>query len=251
MLTIQMKLNGNLQELVPRTWRVASSGPAETCVVRTLAHPTTVKDFLEAIGIPHCEIGSVLADGNPLELDTLLNRDTQLVVDPVAPWIPDPLRFICDQHLGSLTRLLRIMGFDTAYGQEWKEPEIARKALNQDRVVLSRNRRLLKRKTLPKAMLIRSHQTDVQVTEVLRRFDLAEKIAPFSRCPHCNGTVAPVPKEKVRDDIPPRTRVWLDDFYQCAGCRQLYWEGTHVTTLKRRIETMRQAAKQPPSRAAP
>jgi hypothetical protein len=147
----------------------------------------------------------------------------------------DPWRFICDQHLGKLARLLRIMGFDTAYGTDWLEPEMARRAVNEDRIVLSRNRQLLQRKALTRALLITSDQPDEQAREVLQEFQLADQVRPFGRCTRCNGLVEPVAKAQILELIPPRTRRWLDTYTRCTGCGHIYWEGTHVTALLKRL----------------
>ena len=144
-------------------------------------------------------------------------------------------RFICDQHLGKLARLLRIMGFDTAYGTYWLEPEMARRAVNEDRIVLSRNRQLLQRKALNRALLITSDRPDDQAREVIQEFQLADQVRPFGRCTQCNGLVEPVAKEQILDLIPPRTRRWLDTYTRCTRCGHIYWEGTHVTALLKRL----------------
>lgn len=237
MLTIDIKLEGGLADLPPRSWLdqpIQPGGPGH--LIRKLAAPTTVKDLLEAVGIPHCEIGTVRADEKHLTLDDLLTGDLTLDVLPTAPHEPEEPRFICDQHLGTLARLLRMMGLDTGWNPDWLEPEITRRALNEQRVVLSRSRSLLKRKALQQAMLIRSDQPDTQAGEVLRRFLLNRHIELFNRCTACNGQIDPVPKEKVRDRIPPRTRLWLDDYFLCRDCGRLYWEGTHVTAIRRRLD---------------
>jgi uncharacterized protein with PIN domain len=96
------------------------------------------------------------------------------------------------------------------------------------------------------AMLVRTDRPDDQATEVLTRFQLVARVSPFTRCPHCNGEVHPVDKEKVRDRIPPRTWKWLDDYYLCQQCGHLYWEGTHVISLRQRIQAIQQQAAEAP-----
>jgi uncharacterized protein with PIN domain len=250
MLTVEVLLHGLLAELPPRRWLRAPAGTGGTVsLVRPLAGPTTVKDLLEAVGIPHCEIGGVLARGKPLSLSHLVEYDTCLEVVSAAPEpLIDP-RFICDQHLGALARLLRVMGFDTVWARGLTEPAIVRRALNEHLVVLSRSRGLLKRKALNRAMLVRSDQPDEQAAEVVHRFQLAARVQMFGRCTACNGQVQPVAKEAVRDRIPPRTALWLDEYFICRDCDRLYWEGTHVLALKARLAAIIPPADPPPDRS--
>jgi len=247
MLTIKFKIHGHLATLPPHSWLVTptrENGPA--LLVRHLTAPTTVKDFLEAAGIPHCEIGPVTAAGRPAGLDFLLAEDLKLEVIPPVPRPLPEARFICDAHLGALARRLRMLGFDTLWKVDWLEPEIVRRALNEQRAVLSRSRALLKRKELDLALLIRSDRPDEQVAEVLARFQVADRIRLFGRCTVCNGVVEPVAKEKVRDRIPPRTRLWLDDYYLCRDCGRLYWEGTHMAAIRQRLAAVIPLPDRPP-----
>jgi uncharacterized protein with PIN domain len=138
-----------------------------------------------------------------------------------------------------------MLGLDTTWQESWLEPEIARRAVNEGRVVLSRSRALLKRKALRLALLVRSDRPDRQTVEVLRRFRLAGQVQFFGRCTRCNGLVDPVAKEKVRDSIPPRTALWLDEYYRCRHCGHLYWAGTHVTGIRRRLEAAIRQAESP------
>jgi len=144
--------------------------------------------------------------------------------------------FLCDGHLGKLALLLRIMGFDTAWDQSWSEEKMARRGINESRTVLTRSRSLLKRASMDNAMLIRSDDPDEQAYEVVRRFLLTDQVRLFGRCSKCNGLLREVPKADVAPRIPPRTAKWLDTYYLCLDCDQLFWEGTHVIALRRRVE---------------
>jgi uncharacterized protein with PIN domain len=208
--------------------------------VRRLAEPTSVKDLIEAVGLVHCEIGRVhsRAAGGEVALDERALDGDVLEVYPAAPRrLPDP-RFLCDGHLGKLARLLRVMGFDTAWDDSWSEAAMARRGLNENRTVLSRSRSLLKRSAMDNAMLIRSDHPDEQAHEVLRRYLLADQVHLFGRCSVCNGLLREVAMSAVAARIPPRTAKWLDTYYLCRDCDQLYWEGTHVTALRRRVKNI-------------
>ncbi len=153
-----------------------------------------------------------------------------------SPWPRQ--RFICDQHLGALARLLRQLGFDTAWHAGLLEPEMARRCVNEDRVALTRNRQLLQRKSLGPALLVANDQPDEQAVQVLAHFHLADQVCCFSRCSRCGGIIDDVDREQVAHLIPPRTRAWLDTYFRCRDCGQLYWEGTHVQKLRGRLQTI-------------
>ena len=127
------------------------------------------------------------------------------------------------------------MGFDAAWDQSWAEPGMARRGLNEKRTILSRSRSLLKRADLDNAMLLRSDVPDEQAAEVLDRFLLTGEVRLFGRCSRCNGLIAEVAKARVASRIPPKTAKWLDTYYLCRECDQLYWEGTHVIALRERV----------------
>ncbi len=230
MIRVRVELGAVLAEFLP-----GRHAPGARTIERRLPAPTSVKDTLEALGLPHVEIGAVTLDGRRATLDQLLDDGAVIAAAPVDPAaLADP-RFLCDEHLGKLARLLRIMGFDTAAVSAPSEPAVARQAVREDRVLLSRGRAVLKRREIGRGMLVLPDRADDQAVAVLRRFVLAGRIAPYSRCARCNGRVTPVAKDEVAARIPPRTAAWLDEYHRCEACHQLYWEGTHVERLRDRI----------------
>jgi uncharacterized protein with PIN domain len=213
-------------------------------VRRTLAGPTSLRDACAAAGIPACEIGRVAGAAS---LDAMLDDGAVVRLSAVTHADPGEGRFLCDGHLGKLARLLRTLGLDTTWDEAWSEPEVARRGLNQDRIVLSGSRALLKRRDLSRAMLVTADDPDRQTADVVRRFRLFDRLQPFGRCPLCNGEVAQVEKSTVAGRIPPRTAGWLDDYFVCAGCDQLFWEGTHVLALRGRLERILAMAREDPA----
>lgn len=244
----------NLGPIIPPSALVyprRSGQPA--LVLRHLGEATSLKDLIESVGVPHCEIGTVisLVSGSELALDAPAAQGEVLAVSETPPQRLNSPRFLCDGHLGKLALLLRIMGFDTAWDQSWSEAAMARRGINEGRTVLTRSRRLLKRASMDNAMLIRSGAADTQAGEVLRRFLLADRVQLFGRCSKCNGLLGQVPKDEVAARIPPRTAKWLDTYYLCHDCDQLFWEGTHVTALRRRVENILAACEKPDQPEAP
>ncbi|MFO7652597.1 MAG: Mut7-C RNAse domain-containing protein [Candidatus Krumholzibacteriia bacterium] len=232
MPVITLEFAGDLADLV-RTGRRGRSGPR---LERTLPEVPALKDAIEAAGVPHVEVGgAVTGDGRRLALTGPAPTDTVAVILPADPYPLDPPRFVCDQHLGKLARLLRVMGFDTAWHRHWIEPDVARCALNERRAVLTRSRALLMRRAILDGLLVRSDLVDAQAVEVVRRFLLADRVELFGRCSVCNGRLEPVRKDVVADRIPPRTAAWLDEYDLCSDCDRLFWKGTHVERLRKRV----------------
>ena len=164
----------------------------------------------------------------------MLTKDGRCGADPRWP----TARFICDQHLGALARLLRQLGFDVAWQRDLREAELARCSLNEDRIALSRNRQLFKRKALGPALLIQSDDPPEQAVQVLAHFRLTDQVCPFVRCTRCGGIIDSVARDEVAHLVPPRTRAWLDTYFRCRDCAQLYWEGTHVQALRERLDAI-------------
>jgi uncharacterized protein len=230
MIWVRVELDAGLAAVLP-----GRHPPGPAVIVRRLPAPTSIKDALEALGLPHVELGAVIIGGRAASLDDTLDDGAVVTATPVAPSPLDDPRFLCDEHLGKLARLLRIMGFDTTDAAAPSEPAVARQAVREDRVLLSRGRAVLKRREIHRGMLVLPDRADEQAVAVLRRFVLAGRIAPYSRCARCNGVVIPVDKAAVAARIPPRTAAWLDEYYRCENCGHLYWEGTHVERLRARI----------------
>jgi uncharacterized protein len=221
-----------------------------------LPGPTAVKDAIENLGIPHTEVDLLLLGGLPVGFGHRVRDADRFEVHPVPridrtpaappPWLearlqPRPLardRFVCDRHLGRLARLLRLLGFDTLYGNDWGETEIARVAARDNRAVLTCSRALLKRRAIGVGRLLRARAVDAQACEVIERFGLTGRERPFTRCNLCNGMLRPVPKATVAVRVPLRTRAWCDSYFLCAGCDHLYWPGTHVEMIRARLATL-------------
>jgi uncharacterized protein with PIN domain len=239
MLTLMVIFQDGPGRLIPASALVFRRQPSlPTLVVRSLAEPTSVKDLIESLAVPHCEVGIVysLISRKELPLDSLTVPGDVLEVRGVQPRRLTSPSFLCDGHLGKLALLLRVMGFDTAWDQSWSEPGMARRGINENRTVLTRSRSLLKRASMDNAMLIRSDVPDEQACEVVRRFLLADQVQMFGRCSKCNGLLRKTAKVEVAARIPPKTAKWLDTYYLCRDCDQLFWEGTHVTALRLRVE---------------
>jgi len=208
----------------------------------------TVKDAIEALGVPHVEVDLLLVDGVSVGFGHRLahgNRASvypvfeSLDVGPVTRLRAAPLRhtaFVADVHLRRLARLLRLLGFDVLHAGDLEDAELVRISVTEGRILLTRDRQLLKHGRLTHGHWVRSIDPIEQAGEVVRRFDLAVAARPFSRCLACNGRLEPVDKAAVADEIPPKTARWLDAYVRCDGCGKLYWRGTHFGRLQRLID---------------
>ncbi len=201
---------------------------------------TSVKDLIESLGVPHTEVEVILANGKSVDFNYIVKRDDELSIYPmfesvdVTPILKlreKPLRdiqFVLDCHLGRLARYLRQFGFDTLYRNDFTDDELADTSAREHRILLTRDRSLLKRSIITHGYCIREHDPRKQLDEVIRRFDLRKQIIPFGRCTRCNGIVEAVDKEAIEHLLEPKTRLYFDEFWQCTSCGQVYWEGSHV-----------------------
>jgi uncharacterized protein with PIN domain len=138
-----------------------------------------------------------------------------------------------DVHLGRLAGYLRLCGFDTLYRNDWEDCALAETAVEQGRILLTRDRGLLKRAVITHGHLVRAMIPSAQLGEILDRFDLWDQVDPFGRCSVCNGPIVGVPKAEVLDRLPKRTARHFDEFWRCATCDRVYWQGAHYRSLCR------------------
>lgn len=209
-----------------------------------------VKDSIEAIGVPHPEVAAILINSLPAQLTTPLHSGHQVDVYPFDPhhsWppgfdlrmpVPRPARFVLDVHLGKLARNLRLLGFDTIYRNDYSDQEIAALAARENRLVLTRDVGLLKQKIITWGYWLRSQQPQIQITEVLRYFQLQQQLAPFTRCLECNAGIVAVAKETVWEQLPPNTRRYFQEFYQCTHCKRVYWKGSHFERMRAFVDLL-------------
>ncbi len=216
-------------------------------VSRACSPRTSVKDLIESTGIPHTEVDLILVNSRSVDFAYLVEDGDRISVYPVFEAFdvagvtqvrPAPLRdlrFVLDVHLGRLAAYLRLAGFDAVYRNDFDDETLAELAAG-GRVLLTRDRELLKRRAVFRGYWLRSTDPQVQLADVLRRFDLVGAICPFSRCLRCNARLESVPKADILADLQPRTRESYNEFRRCSGCRRIYWQGSHFQALRRRLD---------------
>lgn len=216
-------------------------------------HPG-IKDPIETLGAPHSEVALILVGGRPVDFRYPLQQDDRVEVHPVGPVsidiegpplrppLPHPPRFVVDVNLGKLTRWLRLLGFDTAWRNDYSDREVVERAVAGQRVILTRDRRLLFHRTVEHGFWVRAVKPEQQIREVLDRLQLRDQIHPFRYCLECNGPIRPVAKEEILDRLEPLTRRYYDEFYQCSHCGRIYWKGSHYENLMKKLERLKDHA---------
>jgi uncharacterized protein len=211
----------------------------------------TVKDVLEAMGIPHTEVDLILVNGSPQGFGHRPNVGDRIAAYPMfealdigstARLRPAPLRetrFVVDVNLGRLAWLLRLLGFDVWWSNDADDKTLADISLQQQRILLTRDRGLLKRRAITHGLFVRSDDPEEQTLEVIRRLDLRQHLAPLTRCLRCNGKLAEVSKDEVADHLEPLTRRYYDEFSRCPECGRIYWAGSHHARLVSLVERFR------------
>jgi uncharacterized protein with PIN domain len=208
----------------------------------------SVKDAIEALGVPHTEIDLILVDGESVSFDfNLLGKERVSVfprfesidISPILKLSPNPLRepkFVVDVHLGRLAGYLRLLGFDTVYDRDFTDDELAEISSQQERILLTRDRGLLKRNAVSHGYLVRNSLPKEQLVEVMRRYDLLSSIEIAKRCTHCNSILHKVEKDLILDRLEPETSSHFNSFLQCGGCERIYWRGSHFEKILRFVD---------------
>ena len=212
--------------------------------------PASVKDMIEAIGVPHAEVDLILVNGESSDFTRLIRNGDRVAVYPVFESIditpvlrlrPQPLRetkFVLDVHLGRLAGYLRMLGFDAVYSNRIGDLELVRISCQEKRILLTRDRGVLKHSAVTHGYWLRETDSRRQAAEIVRRFDLAQSLRPLTRCMVCNEPLRAGSKAEIRGRVPPGTLQWCDEFRECAGCGRVYWEGSHCRWMRQWIEQL-------------
>ncbi len=211
----------------------------------------TVKHLAESLGVPHPEIDLILVNGESVDFGCITQDGDRVSVYPVFETIdisnaihlrPRPLRdlrFILDGHLGRLAAYLRMLGFDAAYHNDIPDDILAGQSVSEHRVLLTRDRGLLKRKCILRGYCLRSSDPFEQLREIVQRFDLFDRFQPFTRCMACNGLLRDVEKSAILHLLEPRTRQFICHFKQCESCSKVYWRGHHTDQMEQIIQRIK------------
>jgi uncharacterized protein with PIN domain len=239
---VSFRFYGRLNDFLPAERRA-----------RRFTHPlrnvSSVKDAIEALGVPHPEVDVILINSTAEDFAAHVHDGDEVSVYPAFRTLdisslrragadpPQPFRFALDAHLGKLVSLLRLAGFDALSIED--DVDLANAAARDARIALTRDVVLLKRNVIRHGYWVRNTEPEWQFPEVLDRFGLAESMQPFARCLRCNTPLERVAAEEVADEVPPRTRAEFCEFRRCRGCGRIYWRGSHYEQLCRMLERAR------------
>jgi uncharacterized protein with PIN domain len=180
-----------------------------------------------------CGPERALRDGDRVSLYPMFES---LDVTPLLRLRERPLRrvsFVADAHMGRLARYLRLLGFDTLFENDSGDDELARISSGEGRILLSRDRRLLARRSVTHGLWIGDTNPRKQLVHVVDRLDLYRMFRPFTRCTVCNGQLFLVDEQGIGAlQLPRRILASFETFLRCDGCGRVYWQGSHYHRLR-------------------
>lgn len=194
------------------------------------ARAATIKHAIEALGVPHTEAGRLFVNDKPATLARIVREHDVIEVFPQQPGgadVADTPTFIADAHLGGLARMLRMLGFDTLYDNAFADRMILDLATRERRVVLTRDRELLKCRQLMRGCFVHALKPEVQLREIVARYGLERFMQPFTLCLHCNVLLQAVERDAALAQVPGYITERYSDFMRCPGCKRIYWRGSH------------------------
>jgi uncharacterized protein with PIN domain len=209
---------------------------------------STLGEAIKKLGVPLQEVELLVIGKESVGLTYVLEEGDRVSVYPVFDSFDvgpitqvqnrplRRLRFVLDVHLGKLAHLLRMLGFDALYQNDYAREELVRVARDDDRILLSKGRKIIEQCDLPAAYQVKSSDPREQLIEILRRFDLRRSVRPFRLCLHCNGVLIPIQKERIIGRLPPRVRNLNRAFTICPACDRIYWKGAHVVRMAEFID---------------
>lgn len=233
---IEVRVYAELNDFLPADKR-------QVAFLHCLDGTPSVKDTIEAIGIPHTEIDVILVNDRSVDFTHRLQGGERVAVYPVFErfdiWDvtrlrPAPLRvtrFIADVHLGTLARYLRLLGFDTVWERDLTDEDIIDRSLREQRIILTRDRGILRNGRVSHAYWLRTTDSQRQIEEVVRALDLSGATRPYTRCMACNGALRGASPVDVAGEVPPRVLEDYQAFSKCTDCGRVYWAGSHVKKL--------------------
>ncbi len=211
----------------------------------------SVKDMIESLGVPHTEVGAILVNQKEVAFSFIPGNSEKIVIQAISPPFdvtrktrlrPRPfehVRFVADVNVGRLARLLLALGFDTVYSNGFRDSEVATISTQEQRIVLTRDTGLLKRKNIIFARRIRGEDPYLQLKEVLDFFGLGRDEFDFlSRCTVCNCRLQPVEKQTILHRLEPKTKRFYTRFSICPGCCRIFWKGSHHGAMKERLRAL-------------
>ncbi|HEX37823.1 MAG TPA: hypothetical protein ENG70_03060 [Candidatus Cloacimonetes bacterium] len=250
MLHIHLRFYEELNVFIPQEFRKKRFS-------HTLKVQTSVKDLVESFNVPHTQVDMILVNQKQVDFSHIIKDHDDISVFPyfhrfkieaiskISHPKPEIIRFIADNHLGNLARDLRMLGLDTLHNERFIHHELVEQANSQERILLTKDRNILKRNDLNFGYYVYANQDADQLAEVVLQFDLADKLSPLSRCLRCNAILEKIDKDKVLDRLPQRVKHTHNSFTYCPHCDKVFWKGTHIDRMTEKLDTILETMKVP------
>ncbi|MFB0936741.1 MAG: Mut7-C RNAse domain-containing protein [Propionivibrio sp.] len=237
-ISVELRFYAELADFLPCALRGHSFEHA-------VATHETVKHIIEALGVPHTEVGLLLVNGETASMDRRLEVNDRVAVFPalrrLAPLCGVEPRFAADSHLGRLARYLRFCGFDTLWDNAWDDADLVAVATGEARVVLTRDRALLMHRALSQGCYLRDTAPLAQLADVGARYALELGSGKPARCLECNERLDRAPKQDVAGRLLPGTLAGFDEFWHCGRCDGVFWRGSHWRRMREAVDGVARA----------
>lgn len=231
--TASFRFHGDLSRFLARAYR-------DRAFAYRCARAANLKNAIEALGVPHTEVGGLRVNGEPATLQRTVREGDAVEVFPAATREAgsDPTSpiFLADAHLGGLARFLRMLGFDTLHENAFSDETIRRLAAEEGRIVLSRDRELLKCRDIARGCFVRALKPEAQLREVAARYGLAARARPFTLCLRCNVPLEPLARSAVAGRVPDEVLRTREAFSGCRSCGRVYWPGSHYERMGKALQ---------------
>jgi uncharacterized protein with PIN domain len=135
--------------------------------------------------------------------------------------------------LGTLAKWLRILGYDTLFDPALNDHQLVRLARAEDRLLLTRDRQLVRRRGV-RVLLVTSEHLDDQIRQVVVDLEL-EPGQAFSRCPVCNEPLELMDRSAAQARVPVYVAQTHETFKSCPACQRIYWRGSHWQRMEEQL----------------
>jgi uncharacterized protein with PIN domain len=152
------------------------------------------------------------------------------------------VKFIADNNVGKLARWLRLIGYDTLLFKQKNDGQMIKRALSEDRVILTKDTQFMKRRLVTNGTLktihIKQDDPKLQAQELVKTLNLNYHLKPFSLCLECNQILIARSKEEVQNLVPARVFETQTQYTQCPACHRIYWPGTHWQAMVKKLQNL-------------
>lgn len=240
--TVRIKFHDWLSEFLRRK--------TKKYIVHKFIDQTSIKDLIESFNIPHTEVDVIIVNGKSVNFNYLVQNDDRIEVFPeskryfnfnvyhLKPKLKGRPKFICDVHLGKLFKIMRMSGLDVLYSNNYTDEEIVEISTKDDRIILTRDTGLLKRKNVKYGHFVRGNNPEKQFLDILVSYSLLKYLKPFSLCLNCGTKLKRISKKNVLNQLKDFKFREGIKFYYCKQCNQTLWEGSHFDNMKKRIDAL-------------